>query len=157
MWQCMVVKSHVLGKYQLKISLFFFQLTNHRMIWGWRGPLEMMIQPKSSAKAAPSRAGCRGSHPGFCISRDYPVSLGILFQCSDLPFPFNFVLSILYWYFFLVGIVFAPIEYSHNHKPSLMVTKCYLFMFICFFIGFYSICFLWHVSFPATKTGISRT
>lgn len=51
-------------------------------------------------------------------------------------FPFNFVASISYWYFFLVGIVFAPIEYSHNHKLSLMVTKCYLFMFICFLLAF---------------------
>jgi len=33
-----------------------------------------------------------------------------------------------------------------------------LFIYVyLFFIGFYSICFLWHVSFPATKTGISGT
>lgn len=33
-----------------------------------------------------------------------------------------------------------------------------LFIYVyLFFIGFYSICFLWHVSFPATKTGISET
>lgn len=53
-----------------------------------------------------------------------------------LRFPFNFIVCILHRYFFLVGNVFAPSEYSHNHRRLLMVTKCYLFMFICFLLAF---------------------
>lgn len=60
-----------------------------------------------------------------------PVS--VLWSAFSIQFcRIYFVLVLL----FLFGVVFAPIEYSHNHKPSLMVTKCYLFMFICFLLAF---------------------
>lgn len=114
----------------------------------WRGGLELGVAPHGSKEIM---------YMGNISFKWQSVTL-LSELAFHLPFPFNFIGCILHWCFFLVGNVFAPIEYSHNHKPSLMVTKCYLFIYVyLFFIGFYSICFLWHVSFPATETGISGT